>query len=181
MMNEQIKRTMPIELLRLEPCFIRLTERQKLMIETYITSGADKTLSVLTAYHVKDRETARKMSYESFSRPGVIQVLNAYWGVTPFEAFKQDVERAVRNKSLSVAQIRALELQARLNGWSSTNLPNLHGHDEPDAESKIETTATSEVSPERFQVGDICFQDGQKYRVTSIDANGQPLTADEVQ
>lgn len=172
-MTEQIKRTtMPIELLRIEPCFVRLTERQKLMIETYITSGADKVLSVLTAYHVKDRETARKMSYEAFSRPAVIQVLNAYWGVTPFEAFKRDVERAVRNKSLSVAQIRALELQARVSGWGCANIPNSHGHDEREPEAETGT------SPARFSVGDTCQVDGKPYRVTAVDENGRPTSGE---
>lgn len=168
------KGTMPLELLRLDQCFMRLTEKQKLLIESYVASGGDKVGSVLAAYHVKDRETARKMSYDSFSRPAVVEVLNAYWGLTPFESFKRDVSRAVRNKRLSVAQIRALELQARVNGWGIVNLPHLNRY----APSETSQAAQSET---KFRVGEICTQDGQRFRVTSIDADGHPLTADAVE
>jgi hypothetical protein len=51
--------------------------------------------------------------------------------------------------------------------------------DSEDGKAKPEVSATvSTVTAQRFSVGDICVQDGQRFRITSVDPNGMPLTAE---
>jgi len=44
----------------------------------------------------------------------------------------------------------------------------------------VQVTAPPEPVPHRYNVGDIFTQDGVQYQTTSVNADGQPLTADEV-
>lgn len=175
--DTQTQDTMPLELLRLTPEWKKATERQQLMVESYIASGGDKVFAVMSAYRVKDRETARKMQYDSFSRPAVVAILNLYHRVTPRDAFLRDVERAVRNRKLTVAQIRALELQARLNGWERPEgLPHSNGYvsSEPD---ESDSAATENTAP-RFKAGDIAVREGKKFLVTKVREDGTVSEAD---
>jgi len=124
-MSPEPKTRMPIEKLRLEKCYIDLTPKQKKLVEAYIATGGDRVQSVLSAYDVKDVENARVHAYAFFGNARVIACLTVYFQDDPLNVFKEQVWRAYRNKKLTVAQVRSLELLCELNGWGSRSLPDI--------------------------------------------------------
>lgn len=132
------KERLTIEQLRAEQCYIELTQKQKKLVETFISSNGDRVASVMSAYATKSRENAQILAYQFFTSPRVVACLAAYFQDDPLESFKAEVRRAYRNKKITVAQVRAMTLHAELNGWGSASLPSLHGRDsaEPVAESE---------------------------------------------
>src|ERR1700691_2233198 len=108
---------MTIEELRLQDCYLGLRPKQRMFIEGWIASGGDRGFSTSSAYDCKHADVARAFSYEGLSRPAVVACLAAFYQDDPLKEFKDQVGRAVRNSRLTTAQIRALELMARLNGW----------------------------------------------------------------
>lgn len=115
---------MTIEQVRSTPEFHKLTPQQRFAVETFSASG-DKILAIRAAYSTKSREVARVMASELFASPRVRAVLDLLEGKTAFEMFKDRVDRAVKSGGkLCDAEIRALELQAKINGWTRPkNLP----------------------------------------------------------
>src|SRR5579864_2503363 len=104
-----------------------LTGKQQLFIETYIRSGLDTgtydpVLAAQTAYTVKNRENARVMSYALMANIRIVAVLNRHFAKEPLAEFIEQVDRAIRNKKLSVAQLQALKLKGDLLGYT-TRLP----------------------------------------------------------
>jgi hypothetical protein len=107
-----------------------LTGKQQLFIETYIRSGLDTgtydpILAAQTAYAVKNRENARVMSYSLMSNIRIVAVLNRHFAKEPLAEFVEQVDRAIRNKKLSVAQLQALKLKGDVLGYT-TRLPRLN-------------------------------------------------------
>jgi len=182
-MTNTPKERLTIEQLRAEQVFTDLTPRQQKMIETFASSG-DRIQAVLAAYNAKSPEVARVMAYEFFANPKVVACLTVYFQDDPLEVFKREVRRAYHNKNLSVAQVQAMKMFCDLNGWGAASLPDLHGRD---ADGEPETSKPQPVAPavpgpttNRFQVGDIATQDGERYRITAVDENGKPTAVDSL-
>jgi hypothetical protein len=152
-------------------------------VKNYIDSGKlDPTTATKAAYDCRSDETARTFGYQLIGNPKIILALNRFFGNSPEQAFLKEVERAIYNRKLTVAQVRALELLCRVNGWAN-GLPRstdirVGAQNEP--EENTAPAVPPQTSRPRFRVGDLCTQNGQTFRVTSVDANGQPLTAEEV-
>ena len=109
---------MSMEKVRSTPEFQRLTTQQKFALETYSASG-EKILAIRAAYATKSREVARVMASEFFASPRVRAVLDLLGGKSPFEIFKDRVERSVKSgRKATDAEIQALALQAKINGWT---------------------------------------------------------------
>jgi hypothetical protein len=144
-----IKERLSFEQLKQEPCFTNLTPKQRLMIETFIASNGDRVLAVKTAYNAKTLDIARVMAYELFENPKIIACLAIYFQDDPLDVFKRDVQRAWRNKRLSIAQVQAMKLYCDVNGWGSGSLPNLHGPGsaEPARSAKQSRAKNSKVTP----------------------------------
>jgi hypothetical protein len=179
---------MTIEELRQQECYLGLRPKQRMFIEGWIASGGDRVFSTSSAYDCKHADVARAFRYEVLSSPAVIACLAAFYQDDPLREFKDQVSRAVRNNRLTTAQIRALELMARLNGWGDGSLPNRNGQEsEPESEAAVHNVAVLPYSPTRmYKVGDfVRDQDATGAvhigLVESIGANGQPSKVVEVQ
>jgi hypothetical protein len=104
-----------------------LTGKQQLFCDTYIQSGLDTgtydpVLAALTAYVCKSRENARVMSYSLMANIRIVAVLNRHFSKEPLEEFIEQINRAIRNKKLTTAQMQALKLKGDVLGYT-TRLP----------------------------------------------------------
>jgi hypothetical protein len=118
-----------------------LTGKQQLFVETYIASGLetkvyDAVSATQTAYHCKSRENARVMSYALMANIRIIAVLNRHFNREPIEEFLTQIDHAIRNKKLSIAQIQALKLKGDILGYT-TRLPNTDAVLPPDVDAAI--------------------------------------------
>ena len=126
------------------PEFQRLTPKQKLFVLTYCEGGLldgnyDAAAATMTAYHCKTEENARIMSYAQMGNIRIIAVLNRYFNVSPTEEFMDTLDRAIRNKNLSIAQMEALRLKSILLGYKNVPAAARHVAVPPDVakESKV--------------------------------------------
>ena len=106
-----------------------LTGKQQFFVETYCKSGLDTgtydpILATLTAYKCKSREIARIMSYSLMANIRIVEVLNRHFNREPIEEFMVQLNRAIQNKKLSVAQLQALKLKADIQGFTA-RLPGM--------------------------------------------------------
>lgn len=122
-----------LEQLRETDEFKNLTEKQRFFVETYVAGGLDNghydpITATRNAYPAcKNEEVARVMSYSLLQTPKIVAVLNMHFARTPNEAFLVTLDRAIRNKRLSIAQFKAMELKARLMGFKSHQPDAHHG------------------------------------------------------
>jgi len=118
---------MPLDELEKTHEFQRLTPKQKMFVQTYVGGGSidgnyDAVAAINTAYTCKSNEVARIMSYSLLANINVVAVLNRHFGNEPIDSFLATLDRAVRNKHLTIAQLGALRLQCEVMGFS-TKLP----------------------------------------------------------
>jgi hypothetical protein len=76
---------------------------------------------VLASYACKEWETARRMSYGLLKNLKIVAVLNLHFLPEPLERFIVVLNRAIRNKKLTNAQFRALQLKAEVLGFLTTS------------------------------------------------------------
>lgn len=115
------RKRMPLDALQKTQEYSRLTGKQQMFIDTYVAGGLldghyDPIEAVLAAYHCKSREIARTMSYATTQNIRVVAVLNRHFNTAPIEDFLVMIDRAVRNKNLTMAQLGALKLKCSLLG-----------------------------------------------------------------
>ena len=108
-----------------------LTGKQQLFVETYCASGLntgiyDPIFSTMQAYKCKSRENARVMSYSLMANIRIVAVLNRHFNREPIEEFLIQIDRAIRNKKLTIAQLSALKLKGDILGYPS-RLPGTSG------------------------------------------------------
>jgi hypothetical protein len=101
-----------------------LTGKQQLFVETYIAGGIgtgtyDPISATLISYNCKSRENARVMSYSLMANIRIVAALNRHFNREPLEEFLIQVDRAIQNKKLSIAQLNALKLKADICGYSA--------------------------------------------------------------
>lgn len=116
-----------VELYKTEE-FQRLTKKQQAFIKAYCVDY-DAVRAVRAAYACKSDEVARIMSYPLLMNINIISVLNRHFGTDPIEDFLKTLDRAIRNKHLTIAQIAALKLYSDVKGWGSA-LPTRSGESE---------------------------------------------------
>lgn len=113
------------------PEYQQLTPKQRLFVATYCEGGIRTGIyepihATQIAYKCKNAECARVMSYALMGNIRIIAALNRHFNATPIEQFIVEVDRAIRNKHLTVAQLNALRLKADLLGFSA-RLPGVQG------------------------------------------------------
>lgn len=101
----------------------QLTPKQRLFVATYCAGGLQNKVynpvsATLVAYKCKNPESARVMSYALMSNMRIIATLNRHFNTEPIEQFLVEVNRAVRNKRISRAQVDALKLKADILGYA---------------------------------------------------------------
>src|ERR1700676_754803 len=126
-MSTEPRKRMSVDDLRLTPEFQRLTQKQQLFVVTYCAGGLldgnyDPIEATRTAYQCKSAEVARIMSYSVVANIKIVAVLNRHFNTEPIEEFLVLVDRAIRNKHLTIAQLQALKLKGDILGYT-TRLP----------------------------------------------------------
>lgn len=104
-----------------------LTGKQQMFVTTYIQAGLDTGVydavaATQIAYTCKTREIARVMSYALIENIRIVAVLNRHFNKEPLAQFVEQVDRAIRNRKLTTAQIQALKLKGDILGYT-TRLP----------------------------------------------------------
>lgn len=97
--------------------FLRLTSKQQLWISTYVENAYDPIFATQTAYHCKNAESARIMSYGLMANPKIIAALNAHFNLDPRAEFLRELDRAIVDKKFTPAQFKALQLKAQVLGY----------------------------------------------------------------
>jgi hypothetical protein len=148
-MTKIVHPRLTLEQLHEQTCYRELPPKQKKAVDVFIQNGGNKTEAVLAAYKVKSKENARVLSYAVFGSPTVIACLAAYFQDDPLASFTRACYAAYRRKKLTGAQVQALALIAKINGWGSAALPTemLHGRDAEPEESQapVEPIPTTRV------------------------------------
>lgn len=111
-----------LEEIRETPEFKQLTQKQQLFLATYVSNGYDAVAATRTAYAVRSAENARVLSYAMLGNIRIIAVLNIHFGTTPTEELLAAIDRAIRNKKITLAQVYALRTKLDVLGIS-TRLP----------------------------------------------------------
>jgi hypothetical protein len=101
-----------------------LTGKQQFFVEAYCSSGIDTGTydpveATFIAYKCKSREVARIMSYSLMQNIRIVEVLNRHFNREPLEEFLVQLNRAIQNKKLTVAQLQALKLKADIQGFTA--------------------------------------------------------------
>ena len=115
---------MPLEELKKTVEFQLLTQRQQMYVSTYVETGMslgryDDEAAIRMAYRCSTDESVRVMRYALRRSVRVIDVLNLHFGRNATEAFLVDVNRAIRNKKLTIAQVEAMILKSKILGIGS--------------------------------------------------------------
>src|ERR1700676_2408513 len=131
-MKTETRKRMSVDELRMTPEFQRLTQKQQLFVATYCGAGLldgtyDPIAATRTAYQCKSAEVARVMSYPLMQNIRIIAVLNRNFNAEPIEDFLVQVDRAIQNKKLTVAQLQALKLKGDILGFT-TRLPGTNNY-----------------------------------------------------
>lgn len=112
-----------LDQLRREQCFLALTDKQKLCVEVYLECG-DKLKAVQASYACRSKQSAKVLTYSVFQNPRVVSALAVANGEDAgLVAFKANLERAVLNPKLTIAQAQALKLYAQLHGYLKAPAP----------------------------------------------------------
>ena len=111
-----------LEELRVLPEFLMLTQKQQLFVSTYVSAGMAEgghynvASAIKTAYDCNSEEAVRVMSYGMMQNIRILAVLNLHFGVSPTDQFLKDLDRAIRNKKITRAQVELLALKSRMLG-----------------------------------------------------------------
>jgi hypothetical protein len=155
-----------------------LSAQQRVWLTEYLTNGGDPIAAARVAYPDAKAKSQVAMSYQIPKSPALMDALT-WWRW-----------RDARNSRVEmIALIRQQIAKAEPGSVAATKLVSmlktLTQQSADDTEAKLETADSylieTAAQDQQFSIGDIVVQDGQRYRVTSVDERGRPLTADEVQ
>lgn len=118
------KQRLSFEELRETREYQQLTPKQQLWVATYTSNGYDAVAATRTAYAVRSAENARVLSYAMLGNIKIIAILNIHFGVSPTEELLTAIDRAIRNKKITLAQVYALRTKLDVLGIS-TRLPTI--------------------------------------------------------
>lgn len=112
------------------PEYQKLTSKQQLFVATYCSGGLvsgkyDAVHAVMLAYKCRTLEIARIMSYSLLGNIKIIAAVNRHFNAGPTVEFLETLDRAIKNKKLTAAQLGALRLKCEILGIK-TMLPAGH-------------------------------------------------------
>jgi hypothetical protein len=181
-MTKTLHDRLTLDELRATESYFELTPKQQKLVEVFIETNGDRVKAVMAAYATKSEKNARVLAYQVFDSPRVIECLSAYFQDDPMEDFKRDVRKAYHNKKITVAQVQAMTLHAKLNGWGTASLPSMHGRD---AEPAPSPKPPPETVPQFFVGQRLTERDAQGIEhvgiVRALDADGRPSVVEEIQ
>ena len=184
------ERCVPLSEIVPRPDFQGMTVAQQAWVRAYLTSGEttgtyDAIAATRAAYPATSAQHLSSRACHVQSHKKVKHILNIAFGQpeTELDLILSDLGRALRKSirndikkggSLSIATTRALDFYER-HTWQKLT-PSASRQEGPAAP----ITERDSASP-KFKVGDLVRQEGSVYRITSLDADGNPLTADAVE
>src|SRR5665213_1255787 len=144
------KSMMTLDELKQTPEYADCSDKMKLFLVTLIENGFNYTAATRAAFKTKD---PAKYSWAVRNWPAVRHALNVYRGWSAFDIWMDAVQRASRNRKVTIAQLQALKLQSDAMGWNSDGLDQrLHGKPIPPIQpaaaiSKPQAPRTSAAAP----------------------------------
>ena len=103
------------------PSYLDLTEKQRALVLEFTKNGGDKVAAVIAVYAHKSANGARVASYAYFKNPRVRRCLDEVFRVTKKDQYIREIDEAVRNPKLAMAQVEALAAKGRLLGFLPKN------------------------------------------------------------
>jgi hypothetical protein len=105
-----------------------LTVKLQHFVVSYLKGGEqtgrfDETWAAQSAYDASSLVNAQNMGREMISNPRVVVCLDIYFGRTPKDVFLRKLEKARKRGDLTIADIRAFELESELLGLGSLSKP----------------------------------------------------------
>ena len=137
-------------------------------VQSFLDTGTFDPLSATKAsYHCSNDESARTFGYQLMANAKILLTLNRFFGESPEQSFLKQVEKAIYSRRLTIAQVRALELLCRANGWAngiprSKNIKLSEPEVAEDAEADESSVA---LAAQLFPIGAVIVQDGKRYEV----------------
>lgn len=186
----KMKGVMTLAELQQTPEYADCSDKMKLWLGTLFENGFDYVAATAAAFTCKDPQ-----AFSSSVRqwPAVRAVLNVYRGLSAFDIWMEDVQRASRSRRTTTAQIQALKMQADAMGWNAegpdARLRQATAPARPkpssDAGLREAESVGGPAAPKRFKVGDrVVEKDDQGVVhvgiVTKVDDAGQILDGEEV-
>lgn len=162
-----------LEDVKKQRAFSELTPKMRFFVEDLITGG-NAMESVERAYEPKTEQSKKCMVYELLANPRVQTLLDFYHGVDERERFNIDLKKKIErgHGKLSVAEFQTAKLFAELQGWSG---PAFKAAVKAATAKAADLKAPiSKPEPQTFSVGDIAFENGQKFTVLEVGPDGQP-------
>jgi hypothetical protein len=147
--------------------YLALTSRQRTWL-TALMETNDIAQATRTAYGTKNDAYEAMLTRKIESSPRVIAALNLFYGRSERDAFLSELDRTIQREK-GPAKVAAMQLKARLQFSRDSETP------------AVPTKEPEPTEAHRFKVGERCKQNGQTYRVTSVDAEGRILDAEETE
>lgn len=145
-----------------------LTVKQQKWLIVYLYTN-DALAATKSAFSCATETNAKCLSREMQKHRAIVAALDAWNGKSERQIALDELRRNIdASKPGSTAH-------AKFYGqW----LKMKFDIDFEDGKSEVAEPETATVTAQRFSVGDICVQDGQRFRITSVDSNGAALTAE---
>jgi len=134
-----------------------LSPKQAAFCAKYIQSGADSGVydlqaAMRAAYNASSERNLRCLTYEVLANRRVRDVLALHFNLSPRDLFLADLENSI-SREKGIAKIQAQKLYARL----------AFGVEDSQPPTKSESDGVE--FPQKFAIGSVIVQDGQKYLV----------------
>lgn len=94
------------------PSFVRLSECQKTFVLTYVETGGNRDAAAKAAFSGKP-ESIRTIGYLVLSKPHVRKCIDEAMQMSRRDQFMRDLDDAIRNPKLTMAQVHALVAKGR--------------------------------------------------------------------
>ena len=178
--KSEVDQRVPLQKLRETPEWSFLSDKQSRFCARYLESGLagnyDAKSAMRSAYDSSSAKNLSCLTYEVLANPRVRAVLAIHFRQAPIDVFLADLEKTIR-KEKGTAKVEALKLYAEIQDRKISGA-DVSKWGAPAQRLTLECETAESSS--RFNVGDICVQDGKKYRVKAIDADGRPTDAEEI-
>jgi hypothetical protein len=156
----------PLDDLKQSMPWIRMSGKQRELVQKYISNGYDKVAAVKSLYKCSTEGSVRTTINRQFSNADVRALLALHFNESALDTLKAELQRALHCRRLSQSRVRTLKLLAQAAGLDSEGI----------AAEEVKPAAGAKQT--QCKVGDIILVDGKKVRVTVVDMNGMPTEGD---
>lgn len=140
----------PLDQLKETPEWIRLSNKQRAVMISYIENGYDKTAAINAHYNCGKPRTASTLVSMVFGNADVRAFLSRHFGETERERFAEEVRRVLNGKKISQQRLGALRILAKAQGISLS------------AVEEVEAAAAK--ADEKVVAEKVIERDGKRYR-----------------